>query len=163
MTSVAHHLTIGIEQVVGKCHNVIRTTFCTRRRNDIAIQYGAIIKRVEIIYHSYYFGVRGGIKTYHHTFAIFRSPFTIRILIMEEPILPSSDDLNTMRNDERVVNRIIVVVRDTMFGRTSRRIIIRWFFKRGTTCSVTIQPYFDRPVFIGLVSNVCTGCAFIIA
>ena len=74
----------------------------------------------------------------------------------------SALNLYAVRDDERVVERIIHIVIVIMFGRTRRCVPVGILAADGTVRIIALQPYFYIPVFIRLIRHIRTCLAFVI-
>ena len=59
---------------------------------------------------------------------------------------------DTVRHDERIVERVVVITDSTIFRRARRRILGIRLIRSTRTDRVALQPYLYRPVFVRLLS-----------
>ena len=71
-------------------------------------------------------------------------------------------DLYAVRDDERVVEGVIDIVIDIMFGRTRRRVPVEILIAGSTKRIIALEPYLNRPMFIRLIRYIRTRLAFVI-
>ena len=149
LTAISHTGLIEVEQVVGKGQYMIGITFSTRSGNHFSGHHRSEGKRVAMI------DIAEGHACGIHLHIAVDINYRISvdgILDMIVSAIGSSFEStlhhDTVRYDERIVERVIVITDRTILRRARRRILGIGIIRSTRIDRVALQPYLYRPVFV---------------
>ena len=139
------------KQIIGERHHVEYRSFGTSDGECLAGEDGTECERVTLVHH------HGSFCTCRHYLAV------LFIMVVFERI--AAEHLHTMRNDERVVQGIVGIIRQGVLGRTRSCIIHRRGRCRTGTDRVTRQTHLYYPTLVGFAGyrtrgygGIAVGC-----
>ena len=150
LTAVVYHSFVDIIQVVGEGNNVVALTFSTCTGGDTSGQNRTVRQRVAVIHN----------MLLHRITHI--NDITGSVFVMVEPFGKAALHNYTVRNDKRVVERIVGIARSAIFGRAYGRVTRCIVVSSRRIGLVTLKPYLYRPALVRQGRSELIGYAFAI-